>query len=302
MDKEQPKLMNYIRMKDVYDANAQQVFKHAFISRELGMLYGNPAMFRLVTRRHKPPFVINDYRLGLVTRGSVTVLINLVERHIEPGTMLFVGPGTIIHPLSYTDDLEIYGVAMFDDFHMPFASGQMPTAFNGQTRDFQVVATEEELEAALNIINTVWQVVHQEDYNRQVAGSLLAALMHLYDGAYRRHTAVVQASQSREQTLFDHFIYLVNQYATSEHQINFYADKMCLTTRYLGTVIRQASGTTAKQWIDRAIITRVKIELRHSDKSVAQIAEEMNFPTPSFFCKYFKRFTGMTPLEYKTTN
>ena len=82
-------------------------------------------------------------------------------------------------------------------------------------------------------------------------------------------------------------------------ELGFYADKMCLTERYLGTVIRQTSGTTAKGWIDRAIITRVKVELRHTSKSVAQISEEMNFPNPSFFSKYFRRLTGMTPMDYK---
>lgn len=107
------------------------------------------------------------------------------------------------------------------------------------------------------------------------------------------------ASQSREQTIFDRFIYLVNQYAAKEHQISFFAEKMCLTERYLGAVVHNASGTTAKEWIDRAIITRVKVELKHTDKSVLQISDEMNFPNASFFSKYFKRITGQTPLEYR---
>lgn len=73
---------------------------------------------------------------------------------------------------------------------------------------------------------------------------------------------------------------------------------MCLTERYLGTVIRQASGVTAKQWIDRALITYAKTQLLHTDKTVAQISNEMNFPNPSFFSKYFKRITQMTPLSF----
>lgn len=302
MDNEQPKLMNYSRMKGVFDANIKKIFKHAFISRELGILYGTPSMFHLIIRQHKPPFAIDDYRMGLIVRGSVRVLINLVEKKLEPGMLLFIGPGTIIHPLSYTDDLEIYGIGMFDDFPLPFAAGQMPSTFNGQVRDFQIAATKDETDVVRSIIDTIWLMVHQSSYCRPAIGSLAAAMMHIYDSAYRRHTAMLQASQSREQTLFDRFIYLVNQYATQEHHINFYADKMCLTPRYLGTVIRQASGTTAKEWIDRAIVTRVKIELKYTDKSIARISEEMNFPTPSFFCKYFKRIAHQTPLEYKQSN
>ena len=77
---------------------------------------------------------------------------------------------------------------------------------------------------------------------------------------------------------------------------------MCLSQRYLGTVVRQTSGTTAKEWIDRALITQAKVLLHHSDKSVIQISEELNFPNPAFFSKYFKRLTGMTPKQFSESS
>ena len=233
--------------------------------------------------------------MGLISKGHAVVRVNLVEKQLVPGMLLFVGPGTIIHPISYTDDLEIYGIGLFDDFPMP----QMPSAFNGQVRDFQIQVGESDISTARHIINTIWHLVHQPDYNRQTVSSLVTALMCHYDGIYRQHVDLLKASQSREQAIFDRFIHLVNQYATREHQISFYADKMCLTQRYLGTVIRQTSGTTAKEWIDRALVAHIKIELKHSDKSIAQISDEMNFPNPSFFSKYFKRETAMSPGEYR---
>lgn len=323
MDKK-PKLINYSRMKDVFDAHISQIYKHAFINRELGMLYGDPSIFLLIIQQHKPPFTINDFRMGLIVQGHVKIHINLVEKELNPGMLLFVGPGTIIHPVSFTDDLQIYGIGLFDDFPMPYATGQMssvlphgregshseetkqawnfshlPAAFNGQVRDFQVMANDGEFAAVRRIIDTIWHLVHQPDYNRQAVSSLVAAMMHLYNTAYFRHADLLKASQSREQTIFDRFIYLVNQYATQEHHIRFYADKMCLTERYLGTVIRQASGTTAKEWIDRALITRIKVELKHSEKSIAQISDELNFPNPSFFSKYFKRETCLSPTAFR---
>ena len=66
--------------------------------------------------------------------------------------------------------------------------------------------------------------------------------------------------------------------------------------------MKKVSGKAAKEWIDEAITTRIKVELKHSDKSIAQIAYDLNFPNPSFFSKYFKRMTGMTPHEYITLN
>lgn len=298
MDKT-PKLMNYSRMKDLLSPHTAEIREKFYISHELGMVYGDPHIFMLVIGQSQPPFVIDDYRLGLFVSGEIHVNINLVERHITPGTIVFLGPGTIISPISFNGKIEIYGLGLFSDFPMPFTTIQMPSAFNGQVRDFQIKVGESDIATARHIIDTIWHVVHQPDYNRQTVSSLVAAMMHHYDGIYRQHVDLLKASQSRKQTIFDRFIYLVNQHATREHQISFYADKMCLTERYLGTVIRQASGTTAKEWIDRALVEHIKIELKHTDKPIVQISEEMDFPNPSFFSKYFKRLTGQTPLEYK---
>ena len=294
----QPKLLNYSRMKDILGPHYEQIHNHSYFSNELGIVYGDPRIFMLVIGQSQPPFVIDDYRLGIFVSGEIHVNINLVERHITPGTIVFLGPGTIISPISFSGDIEVYGLGLFADFPMP----KMPSAFNGQVRDFQIKASESDIATARHIIDTIWHAVHQPDYNRQTVSSLVAAMMHHYDGVYCQHIDLLKASQSRKQTIFDRFISLVNQHATREHQISFYADKMCLTERYLGTVIRQTSGNTAKEWIDRAIITRIKVELKHSDKSVAQISDETNFPNPSFFSKYFKHLTGQTPLEYRLSN
>ena len=297
-----PKLMNYSRMKDLLGPHYEQIHDHSYFSNELGMVYGDPRIFILVIGQSQPPFVIDDYRMGIFVSGEAHININLVERHITPGTLVFLGPGTIISPISFNGDLEIYGIGLFADFPMPFATGQMPGIFNGQVRDFQINASESDITTARHIFDTIWHLVHQPDYNRQTVSSLAAALMYHYDATYRQHMEVMKASLSREQTIFDRFIYLVNQHAPTEHQISFYANKMCLTERYLGTIIRQASGTTAKEWIDRALVEHIKIELKHTDQPIVQISEEMNFPNPSFFSKYFKRLTGHTPQEYRHTS
>jgi AraC-like DNA-binding protein len=307
-----PELMNYTHMKDLLVPHYAQIHDHSYFSNELAMVYGDPRIFMLVIGQSQPPFIIDDYRLGIFMKGEIHVSINLVERHITPGTLVFLGPGTIINPISFTDQVELYGLGLFADFPMPFlrptgskrveselAYDPMPSAFNGQVRDFQVKASECDIATARNIFDAIWHLVRQADYNRLTVSSLVAALMYHYDGVYRQHIDLVKITQSRGQTIFDRFISLVNQHAAREHHIGFYADRLCLTERYLSSVVRQASGTTAKEWIDRALVTRIKAELRHTDKAIARISDEMNFPNPSFFTKYFKRLTSMTPAEFR---
>jgi len=294
----QPKLMSLSRMRDLIEPHLRQVRDSIFFNNEFAIIHGDHNIFRIV-RQQQPPFIINDHRLGVIIKGEIHASFNLVEKHVKAGTLVFIGPGSIINPISITDDVEIFGFGLSPDFPMPFAPGQWPAAFNGQVRDFQLPASEADIATAMQIIETLWHVVHQQDYNRALVSSLVAAQMHHYDSLFRRLADQQQGLQSREQTIFDRFIYLINQHAVEQHHMAFYASKMCLTERYLGTVVRQASGITAKEWIDRALVTRIKIELRHTNKSVAQISDEMKFPNPSFFSKYFRRLTGMTPLEFR---
>lgn len=294
----QPKLLDVSLMRDIFKNNFSQICQNLFFNDELAMIHGEPSFFQFIMQQ-QPPFVINDHRLGIITHGEGHINFNLMDRHLSAGTLIYLGPGTIIDPIHFSDDLELMGIGLFADFPMPFAAGQFPSAFNGQVRDFQLPVSVEDQQTARNILETLWHLVHQKDYHRPTASSLVAALMHHYDRLFHQQADTFAATRSREQTIFDRFIQLVNQHCRQQHQISYYADRMCLTERYLGTVIRQTSGTTAKEWIDRALITQSKVLLRHSDKSVAQISEDLNFPNPAFFSKYFKRLTAMTPLEYR---
>ena len=297
MDK-RPKLMDMMRMRDIFKPHLVEISKQIYFSNELGIVHGTSRLFGFVARQ-RPPFVINDHRFGIVLNGEADINFNLVDRHVQAGTIVYLGPGTIITPIRFSNDLEIYGFALFADFSMPFPSGQMPSAFNGQVRDFQLAVSQADIQTARHLLDTLWHLVHQPDYHRPTASSLVATVMHHYDAIYHQHASRQALSRSRNQTIFDRFIQLVNQHCSQQHQIGYYASRLCLTERYLSTVIRQTSGMTAKMWIDQALIIRIKVELMHTDKTVNQIAEDLHFPNPSFFCKYFKRETGMTPNEYR---
>ena len=291
--------MDASRMRDILTPHLSQIREHIFLNSELTMVRGDHTVFSLLMRQ-RPPFIINDHRLGIIMSGEADININLQDRHLTSSTLVYLGPGTIIHPKHLSPELRIFGMGLFSNFSMPFAQVQMPSAFNGQVRDFQLPVGEDDLATARHILETIWQTVHATDqYYRPTVTSLVAALMHHYDHLFHQQSDRLTNSRSRDQTIFDRFLHLVTQHCAEHHQIGYYAERMCLTERYLTTVVRQTSGITAKDWIDRALITRIKIELRHTDKSAAQIAEEMHFSNPSFFSKYFRRLTGMTPGEYK---
>jgi len=81
--------------------------------------------------------------------------------------------------------------------------------------------------------------------------------------------------------------------------VEFYADKLSLTPKYLTTVVRETSGKTAHDWIIEYVILSAKALLKSTNITIQEISDRLNFPSQSFFGKYFKQQTGMSPVEYR---
>lgn len=105
--------------------------------------------------------------------------------------------------------------------------------------------------------------------------------------------------RERKDELFTRFVQLIIKNYRRNRKLDFYADKLFISPKYLSDVIKKISGRTAHDWIDRYILLEAKILLRSSHKTIQQIADELNFPNNSFFSKYFKKHCGMTPKEYR---
>lgn len=295
MDRQRPKRFDLSLIRDAVEHNTDPTLGFYF-NNDFAVLHGpGTSLFNYFFNK-RMPLLINDYRMGLVMRGEICGRINLIERHITAGTMAFLGPGSIVEPISISPDLHIKGVALFND--LPFTVGRVPALFNGSVRDFRMQVEPSQQAIISQFVESLWLMVHAQPFCREAFDNQVAALMHYYNHLYSLD-AERKVSPSHGTDIFNRFIQLVNSHVRKEHKLGYYADRMCLTQRYLGSVVREVSGATAKEWIDRALVTEAKVALKHSDKSVAQIAEDLYFPSPSFFSKYFRRLTGLTPAEYR---
>lgn len=104
---------------------------------------------------------------------------------------------------------------------------------------------------------------------------------------------------SKDSKFLQTFLELVSNNYTQERSVNFYAQKMHISNKYLCTVIKSASKKTPSQIINQMVIKEIKQLLHYSDLSIQEISFRMNFANQSFLSKYFKRFTGMSPRQYK---
>lgn len=84
-----------------------------------------------------------------------------------------------------------------------------------------------------------------------------------------------------------------------EHEVSFYAQEQNLTCRYFSSIIKDRSGQTPSTWIATALLVEAKQMLQSTPLSVRDVSEKLNFPNQSYFGKWFKNHTGISPLEFK---
>ncbi|MGL4292136.1 MAG: helix-turn-helix domain-containing protein [Bacteroidales bacterium] len=139
-----------------------------------------------------------------------------------------------------------------------------------------------------------------DDYRKKITQHLLHALFYEVSMFFSHHYRIDSPVKTRKEELFERFMREVAEHYRRERSVAFYADKLCLTPKYLSSAVKDASGKLAGQWIDECVILEAKTLLKSSGKSIQQIAEELNFANQSFFGKYFKQHTGMSPSQYKS--
>jgi len=245
------------------------------------------------------PTLMPEMRILIIKQGWATPIINMMERRFEPGDLVFLGSRGILEYQDASDDIQGIGLSVSDELFALAIGNRVPATFDGHLRDFQMHLEPADQDYLDQLHLLLYRHLSQQDGSSQVTLNLLSAFLWYVDHLWSRHEQTDRQSQTREQRLFTDFIALVSEYAPARHTIDFYASRLCITPRYMSAIIRQVSGKSAKQWIDDALVTRIKIDLKHTDKPIARIADDMNFPNPSFMTKFFKRMTGMTPRSFR---
>lgn len=130
---------------------------------------------------------------------------------------------------------------------------------------------------------------------------LFHILLFIHKTGYKCYECFSDEVLSRKGRLSDQFLQLVLENFRKERFLEFYANQLQITPKHLSRTVKQQTGYTAVDWIERYVILEAKVLLKSSNLTIQQIADELNFPTQSFFGKYFKKLTGMSPKEFRNS-
>jgi AraC-like DNA-binding protein len=297
MKSNKPIKLDFERLRDYMRQGILKNDGAAYIAKDFAVLLSFRKL-RKTFLTFNQPYRLDELRIGRVTNGTAKITINLIDYTISKGMMLFVGGGSIIQPINFSPDFDMEAISVNDELLQMLFNGRVPSCLISGEGKTTILIKEEEENIFHRLVEDAWLIIHLDSLNTETFFCVIRAILCMYNNLNNR-TENNEESHTHEREVFLKFINLVHKFSKQERSLGFYADKMCISQRYLGTLISNASDTTAKEWIDKSVVAEAKVMLKHSDMQVAQISEALNFPNASFFCKFFKRLTSTTPQEYR---
>ena len=247
------------------------------------------------------PRAVSRGGIFLCLEGEGDVIINQNKYRLSKCTMCVAFPGTIIQAFNASEGFKSYTLAIDIGFlkELSFPSSNSIQLLMRDNPCIQL--TQEQLDTILEVCN----MMHVKDsntdhpYHDQINHHMLLLLCYELAGIYAKNIPVKQEPCTRQDMLFRKFLELLSTDMTKSREVQYYADKLDITPKYLTLISRQLSGRSAAQWITYTVIVNAKALLATSQLTIQQVSTKLNFPNPSFFGQYFLRHTGMTPKEYR---
>lgn len=248
------------------------------------------------------PQVVNFGAIMICRHGKACVRVNFDEWQLYEGAVLTLFPGDVVSLVQYCE----FGVEMlqYDAVMLREASLQLEQTVYEQLREDRC---RQDSPVVTDIINSMFRLLHV--YFDQVGCVCIAQLVLLQLKAffigfheYLQRTPSVHRQDNcspRVRQLFNRFMMLVESEYKKSRDVNYYAALLNITPKYLTVIVRQITGQTPKRIIDHYTVLQLRLRLRNSELSIKQIAWEFNFSDVSFFCRFFKRHTGMSPMEMR---
>lgn len=234
--------------------------------------------------------------------GTARMNIDLKDYEIVEHAQVVLLPGSIFRIDSLSDDFSI-SIFSFPRDMFREASFRMEPGFFGILKEHPYLPTEntQAAEGLMQATAAVYADRENRFRNLIAKNQLQCFLLDMYDKSYRYFGRKQIKGGNRQDELFKKFMALVHEFSASEREVTFYADKLCISTKYLTAICRRVNGDSAKMIIDSFALLEIKVLLQSTELSIQEISDRLNFPDQSYMGRYFKRHEGVSPKEYRSS-
>lgn len=245
-----------------------------------------------------------EFMMFFCTKGSARIMMDLKEYEVREHTLLVIMPGSIVSGVEVSEDFCISLIICSQELFKQ-AAFRLDVAFFDYLKNNPSFTYDSEREGVVQgFLTSIDMLYKKKDHRYRLPifrNMMQCFLMDMLDkvSCDAEQNQMVDPA-NRSESIFRQFIDLVHVNYLEQREVSFYANKLCITPRYLSSVVGRVTGHTPKEFIDEFVILEIKALLESTDLSMQQIASQLHFPDQSFFGRYFKKHVGVMPSRYRT--
>lgn len=245
------------------------------------------------------------FSVVLIASGEINIKLDMVDHTLGTNNLLFISPSTIQQFTGKTNDLEMFVIAFTSKFllHIGIRKHEVDMLnFVVSNSSSSLLLDDKEKNSVLKLVNDLKEkneLLKEHPFGEDILQHTFRIFLYEIAGFAKKHNVFRSGKLSRKQELFTRFGELINTYFREHRNVKYYADLLAITPKYLTEVVNEIAGSSASELIEEKVMHEVKFLLSDPKLSIAQIADYLHFSDQSFFRKFFKRHSGVSPSEYR---
>ncbi len=243
------------------------------------------------------PILNSLYQCCIAISGSSICRVNLIEITQMPGTIAITLPNQFVEVQNVSGDYKGILIAMSPEFFDYLGFQYNFRTANAISINPIISLSPNEFGALIKYTAMAKKILSRNrPYAKEILRHLTAALIYSMADSIIK---TLPTNMSREEAVTQRFLDLVSKNYLQWRKVTEYALNLGLTPGYLSAIVKSITKRSAADWIDEYVMLEAKVLLSSTDLTVQQICHRLNFPNQSFFGKYFKRHSGLSPTQYR---
>ncbi|MDR1455659.1 MAG: helix-turn-helix transcriptional regulator [Tannerella sp.] len=242
-----------------------------------------------------------------VMKGEMTFSIDYITHRVRENGILWILPTHIAQLVHITQDFKCWALLLSkslleENGHSSSRSGTPLIPYMQLKKTPFCMFEPEEFRTLYGDLQVLLTRMKQKThvfYREIVVDTLKIFFLDTGNFFFSRKENIFSPVLTRREEIFANFLKLLSKHCTGEHEVSFYADKLCITPQYLSLVLKEESGRSASLWIQEGLMVEAKGLLKMPVISVQEVANRLHFPDQSTFGKFFKKHAGLSPVAFQ---
>jgi AraC-like DNA-binding protein len=252
------------------------------------------------------PLKLNALTILFIVEGDITIIIDYNEVHAKQNSLIVLVESHVVSQVVASSNFVGYHLAIDTTFFKKATHEDKPPLngilYDARQKPLQVYFPEDFVWLIGTLKRLCFDITRKDHgyQNSLILNDIATFAYEIWNKTILDNTCTIQ-EQCHSKEVAMHFLNLVFQHCKREHEVSYYAQLLCLSPAQLSRIVKNVTGKSALYIIHDIILSEAKIQMNEADKTFQQIAEELNFSDQASFSKFFKKKTGLSPREFKST-